>query len=135
MRRLLLIVACVLPLAGCGLFEGVDTAVKAAVTFHEQYNAGKFGEIYDGSSDDLHATAARDEFMKTLASIREKLGLIRATERTGFNARADSQGTFVELEYETDFENGAGTEGFTWVIADGRAKLRSYNVSSNALLR
>ena len=94
------------------------------MTFHEQHNAGKFGEIYDGRSDDLRATAARDELLRTIKTIREKLGLIRATERTGFNARADSQGTFVELEYE--FENGAGTEGFTWEIADGRAKPRSY---------
>jgi hypothetical protein len=133
--RLLLFVACVLALAGCGLSEGIDTAEKAVVTFHEKFNAGQFGEIYDASSDDLRATAARSEFMTTMAAIRKKLGAIRATERTGFDARVDSQGTFVALEYETDFENGAGTEDFTWKIADGRAKLRGYNVTSNALLR
>jgi uncharacterized protein DUF4019 len=133
--RHLLLVTCFLALVGCGLTEGVETAERAAATFHDQYDAGAFGETYDASADDLRATGARDEFMSTMASIRTKLGPMRATRRTGFNARVDSSGTFVELEYETDFENGVGTEEFTWEIANGRAKLLSYNISSKALLR
>jgi hypothetical protein len=133
--RLLLVVMCVLVLNGCGLTEGIDTAERAAATFHEQYNAGAFDETYDASADDLRATEVRNDFMTTMASVRTKLGSMRATRRTGFNARVDSSGTFVELEYETDFENGTGTEEFTWEISNGRAKLLSYNVSSKALLR
>lgn len=133
--RLVLLVTGTLALAGCGLTEGVHTAEQAVVTFHEQYNAGDFGETYDAGADDLLATEARNEFMTTMASLRTKLGAMRTTERIGFNARAGSDGTFVELEYETDFENGAGTEEFTWEISDGQARLLSYNVSSRALLR
>ena len=133
--RHLLLAACALALAGCGLMEGVDTAEQAAATFHEQYNAGAFDETYDASADDLRATEARSEFITTLAGVRTKLGSMRATRRTGFNARVDSSGTFVELEYETEFENGTGTEEFTWEISNGRARLLSYNVSSRALLR
>jgi hypothetical protein len=133
--RHLLLVTCFLTLASCGLTEGVETAEQAAVTFHEQYDAGAFGETYDASADDLRAAEIRTEFMTTLASVRTKLGSIRTTRRTGFNARVDSSGTFVELEYETEFENGVGTEEFTWEIANGRTKLLSYNVSSKALLR
>jgi Protein of unknown function (DUF4019) len=134
-KRLLFFAACIPALAGCGLFEGVDTAEKAAVVFHAQYDAGRFDEMYDGSAEDLRANASRDDFMTTMTSMRKRLGPIRATERSAFNARVDSQGTFVALEYETDFEGGSGTETFTWEVAGGRAKLLSYNVTSNALLR
>jgi hypothetical protein len=49
--------------------------------------------------------------------------------------RIESDGTFVQLEYETDFDDGAGTEEFTWAISDGQARLLGYNVTSKALLR
>lgn len=135
MRLLLILVTCALASAGCGLLDGVDTAEKAVGTFHEQYNAGNFEAMYDKGADDLRSTEARDEFITTLASLRAKLGQVRGSERTGFNSRIDSDGTFVQLEYETDFENGAGTEEFTWAISDGQARLLGYNVTSKALLR
>lgn len=135
MRLLLTVVTCALASVSCGLLEGVDTAGKAVITFHEQYNASSFDAIYDTGADDLRATEARNEFTTTLALLRAKLGPVRGSERTAFNSRIDSEGTFVELEYETDFENGAGTEEFTWAISDGHARLLGYNVTSKALLR
>lgn len=135
MRLLLVLVACALASASCGLLEGVETAEKAVITFHEQYNASSFDAMYDMGADGLRATQARNEFTATLALLRAKLGQARGSQRTGFNSRIDSQGTFVELEYETDFENGEGTEEFTWAISDGQARLLGYNVTSKALLR
>jgi hypothetical protein len=134
-QRTAVLMTLALMLAGCGLMEGVSTAEQAVATFHEHYNAGSFGEVYDASAEDLRATDERSEFMTTMASLRTKLGSIRGTTRLGFDSRIDSRGTFVALEYETDFENGIGTEEFTWEISDGRARLLSYNVSSKALLR
>lgn len=135
MRMLLTLVTCALAAASCGLLEGVGTAEKAVITFHEQYNASSFDAIYDTGADDLRAAEARNEFTTTLALLRAKLGPVRGSERTAFNSRIDSEGTFVELEYETEFENGAGTEEFTWAITDGQARLLGYNVTSKALLR
>jgi hypothetical protein len=103
--------------------------------FREQYDAGIFGDMYDAGSDDLRATATRDVFMTTMASLRTRLGSMRETKRTGFNARVGSDGTFVVLEYVTEFENGTATEGFTWEISEGRARLLGYNVDAKALLR
>jgi len=135
MRLLLILVTCALASASCGLLEGVGTAEKAVSTFHEQYNADNFDAIYDAGADDLRATDGRSEFIATLAALRAKLGQVRDSQRTAFNSRIDSNGTFVELEYETDFENGKGTEEFTWAISDGQARLLGYNVTSKQLLR
>lgn len=134
-QRTALLVTLGMALVGCGLMEGVGTAERAVATFHEQYNAGSFGEMYDASAEDLRATDARNEFVSTMTSLRTKLGSIRGTARIGFDSRIDSSGTFVALEYETDFDNGVGTEEFGWEISDGRARLLSYDVSSKALLR
>jgi hypothetical protein len=134
MRLLLILVTCALA-SGCGLLEGVGTAEKAVITFHEQFNAGGFEVIYDAGADDLRAAEARSEFIATLTALRAKLGQVRDSQRTGFNSRVGSDGTFVELEYETNFDNGEGTEEFTWAISDGQARLLGYNVTSRALLR
>ena len=134
-RRLVLLIACALALVGCGLMDGVGTADQAVVAFHEHYNAGRFGEVYDASAEDLHASEERSEFITTMAALRTKLGSIRGTARIGVSSRIGSDGTFVALEYQTDFENGTGMEEFTWEILDGQARLLSYNVTSRALLR
>ena len=133
--RLLLLTAWALALVGCGIAESVGAAEKAVVVFHEQYNAGSFGEMYDAGSDDLRATETRDDFMTTMASLRTKLGSMGESRRTGFNARVGSDGTFVEVEHVTEFENGTGTEEFTWEISGGRARLLGYSVDARALLR
>jgi hypothetical protein len=133
--RLLLLAACALALVGCGIAESIGAAEKAVVVFHEQYNAGSFGEMYDAGGDDLRATATRNDFMTTMASLRTKLGSMRESKRTAFNARVGSDGTFVELEHVTEFENGTGTEEFTWEISGSRARLLGYSVDSKAFLR
>ena len=135
MRRFLLLAACALALVGCGIAESVDAAEDAVVVFHEQYNAGSFGEMYDVGGDDLRSTETRDDFMTTMASLRTTLGSMRESKRTAFNARVGSDGTFVELEHVTEFENGTGTEEFTWEISGGRARLLGYSVDARALLR
>lgn len=135
MRLLVLLAACAFALAGCGLLDGVAAAEEAVITFHERYNASSFDAMYDAGAQDLRATEARSEFITTLTSLRAKLGQVRESRRTAFNSRIDSDGTFIELEYETDFENGKGTEEFTWAISDGQATLLGYNVTSRALLR
>ena len=133
--RLLLQAACALALVGCALTDGVAVAENAVVVFHEQYNAGSFGEMYDAGDDDLRAAETRNDFMTTMASLRTKLGSMHETKRTGFNARVGSDGTFVELEHVTEFENATGTEEFTWEITEGRARLLGYSVDSRAFLR
>jgi hypothetical protein len=134
-RRTGLLLTLAFALIGCGLMEGVGTAEEAVATFRERYNAGTFGEIYDTSTEELRVAEARGEFVATMTSLRAKLGSMRGTARVGFDLRIDSRGTFVALEYETDFENDEGTEEFTWQISDGQARLLSYNVTSKALLR
>ena len=135
MRLLVLLAACAFALAGCGLLDSVAVAEEAVITFHERYNASSCEAMYDAGAQDLRASEARSEFITTLTSLRAKLGQVRESQRTAFNSRIDSDGTFIELEYETDFENGKGTEEFTWAISDGRATLLGYNVTSRALLR
>jgi Protein of unknown function (DUF4019) len=131
----LVLAACALAFVGCALTDGVAVAEDSVIEFREQYAAGIFGEMYDAGSDDLRTTATRDDFMTTLASLRTKLGSMRESKRTGFNARVGSDGTFVVLEYLTEFENGTATEEFTWEISGGKARLLGYSVDAKALLR
>jgi hypothetical protein len=131
----LLLAACALAFVGCALTDSVAVAEGAVVTFREQYDAGIFGDMYDAGGEDLRAAETRDDFMTTMATLRTNLGSMHATKRTGFNARVGSDGTFVVLEYVTEFENGTGTEEFTWEISGGRARLLGYNVDAKGLLR
>lgn len=58
---------------------------------------------------------------------------MRATTRTAFDARTGGDGTFVTLEYETDYEHGTAVEEFVWSISDGRAVLHRYDLNSRSL--
>ena len=132
--RAALLVLWILAAAACGLTEGVGIAEKAVATFHERYDAGSFGAIFDDSTDDLRRNGSRSEFLDAMASVRTKLGSVRDTTRTAFDARIGGDGTFVTLEYETEYEHGTAVEEFVWAISDGRAALHRYDLSSRSLL-
>jgi hypothetical protein len=131
-RALLLAVAC-LALAGCDLRENVELSEQAVAAFHAKYTAALLGDMYDDVAADIRREETRAEFAKAVGAIRDQLGPVRATRRVGFETTTGSDGAFVQIEYQTEFENGVATEEFVWVIADGHALLKSYQVTTKTL--
>jgi len=45
-----------------------------------------------------------------------------------------TNGTFVELQYESQFDEGIAAEEFTFLILNDEAVLQAYNINSRTLV-
>ena len=121
-------------LTGCNPVKSTAEADKAAAEFHKLFDAEDFEQIFDAAHSDFQASQPKEDTINFLRSVREKLGSVKSTNRTGWQANSMNLKTNVVLTFETEFENGQGVETFTYRIADGDAILLGWHVNSNALI-
>jgi len=67
-----------------------------------------------------------------MVAVRERLGAVKSTERTGFNVNYDTGASQITLAYQTTFANGEGTETFIYDTGEP-PRLMSWHVDSPAL--
>lgn len=130
LRALVLTLLC----GACSIGKGKEDAVKAVDRFHAQYARQQFDSIYAAADKDLKQTTTHAEFVRFMSAVHRKLGPIEETKPVGWNVQRQTNGSFVVLNYETDFARGPGTESFTWRIRQGVPRLQTYNVNSPALV-
>ena len=121
-------------LTGCNPVKSTAEADKAAAEFHALFDAEDFEQIFDTAHADFKASQPKKDTINFLRSVREKLGSVKSTNRTGWQANSMNMKTNVVLTFETEFENGQGVETFTYRVADGSAVLLGWYVNSNALI-
>jgi hypothetical protein len=97
---------------GSGFITGARLSDYAVRRFHSQLDSEAYDEVLRESDDDFQNSESDKDFLKMLAAVHSKLGVSRASTRTG-NA----------------------TETFTWrKAAGGGLRLLSYNVQSNVFI-
>lgn len=121
-------------LTGCNPVKSTAEAGKAAAEFHALFDAENFEQIFDTAHADFKASKPKVDTINFLRLVREKLGPVKSTNRTGWQAKSFNLKTNVVLTFDTDFKNGRGVETFTYRIADGSATLLGWHVNSNALI-
>ena len=124
----------VLIFAGCNPMKSTAEAEKSAAEFHALFDAGEYEKIFDTAHADFKASQPKPETISFIQSVREKLGAVKSTKRTGWQANSLNMKTNAVLTYETEFENGKGIETFTYRIEGGDAILLGWHVNSNALI-
>ncbi len=121
--------------AGCrGMVKGKDDAARAVDEFHQQFNAGKYGEIWDAGAEDLKRATSREDFAALLAAVRRKLGDETGSTTRSWSVRSVNLATFALLVQDTTYATGKATETFQFLVKDGRATLLGYDVSSRDLV-
>lgn len=127
--------ALLLASAACsGFTRGSEAADRAIVVFHEQFNQGRFGEIWDGAGAELKQASSREDFSRLLGKVRQKLGDVTGSTGNGWKVNARIKATYVDMRQATTFANGKAVESFHFVLRDGQAALLGYNISSPDLL-
>lgn len=121
-------------LAGCNPIKSTAEAEKAASEFHALFNARNYEKIYDDAHPDFKATQPKADLVAFLRTIREKMGAVKSTTKTGWQASSVNLKTNANLAYSTQFENGKGSETFIYRIADGKASLIGWHVNSPVLI-
>ncbi|HTK38440.1 MAG TPA: DUF3887 domain-containing protein [Pyrinomonadaceae bacterium] len=120
---------------GCSLVtEGKPEAERAVVQFHDLLNAEKYGEIYETSHKYMKDATSEDDMVKLLTAVHTKLGAVKSSAMQSWQVGNYNLVSTVVLVQETEFENGKGTETFTFVIEDKKATLGGYNINSMELI-
>jgi hypothetical protein len=133
-RLILLLVVIDLAVASCSTKEDLAIAEREVEKFHQAYNAGRFDEIYEKTTDELQKSAGREEFIGMLETIQRKLGRTTEAKRVNWTVNFSTGGSTVNLVYEMSFAKGNGTETFDYRISGKKAVLMRYNITSKNLL-
>jgi hypothetical protein len=121
--------------SGCGgMFKGKKAAEQSVADFHKQYNDGKHAEIYFAGHSKFKTAASQKQFLEVMSAVQRKLGKVTQTANAGFNVRTFNLTTTVVLNQNTTFEQGTGTEVFTFQMDGDKAILVGYNINSKELI-
>jgi hypothetical protein len=122
-------------LTSCGLVEGKDTAEKAVVLFHEQFNAESYNDMYTAADADFRRATTLADLTQLFQAVHRKLGLFTTAEQTNSNVFASTGApTTVTLVYTSQFADGKATEQFKFSISGSKAFLLAYNINSPTLI-
>lgn len=120
---------------GTGFVEGGRKSDTFVAEFHRNMNAGKFDDIYNQSDAAFRQSSTKEDLLKFLAAVHNKLGTAGSTSRAGINVNTNTNGTFVTVTYTTQYDKGTAAETFTWRKGvTGDLKLVGYDIRSNALI-
>ena len=132
---LLLVLGALIIAPGCtGMLKGKEASTKAIAEFHKLYNDGRIAEIYAASDPKFKKASDEKQFSDLMGALQKKLGKVTATKEAGFNINTFNLTTSVVLNQETTFEQGKGTEVFTFEMNGDKAVLVGYQINSNDLI-
>ena len=134
MKRILILLSLASFVGGCSPAADTKAAEEGVTSFHDSMEAGEYAAIYDQSSSDMKSAISRDDFIKLLAGLHDKLGAFKAGKTTSWNDNATTGGHYVTLSRDAQFDNGPGTEQFVFKVDKGRTVLAGYHINSNVLI-
>ena len=117
--------------AGCSVGDDKSAAEQAAAQVHKAFSAGQFAAVYDGSAPEMKSSISRDQFVQTFGAIYARTGAYKSGKTTGWKVNYNTDGNFVALDHDAQFQNAHGTEEFVFRMQDGKAALAGYHVKTD----
>lgn len=122
-------------LTGCSDMRKAKSLADPQIdVFHKLLNEEKYAEIYSTSDPLFQKSSPEPKVTEFLSAVHRKLGKVTSTSNTTWNVNTYNATTRIVLIQSTVFEQGSGTETFTFLISDPDAKLLGYNISSSELI-
>ena len=119
--------------ASCSLSKDRKIAEQAVVQFHDEFNSGKYQDIYDKTDDTLRKFTNRSDLAKKFGFFHERLGIVKSSTCVAWSVFATTMGTTARFQYDTEFSGGMARETFSFLVTGGHARLESYLLSSPLL--
>ena len=115
---------------GSGMNAAARLSDDAVRRFHSQLDTGAYESIVRDSDTAFQKADSPEELLKFLAGVHSKLGTSRSFIRGGIFVNASTNGTFIKVDYTTEFQKGSAVEVFTWRKATDGLKLVGYHIES-----
>ena len=116
--------------SSCNDLSKAKGAAEVGVkSFHLQYNAGKYFEIYRDTNADFKVASTEYDFVRMLSVVDSKLGKEITSNQKNWQVNSLSDKTLAILTQETSFERGEATETFTFIISDNNCRLKGYRIN------
>ena len=116
--------------------QATKASTAAAVEmFHQQFNDGKFDDIWNQAADEFRADAlsmagSKRPYDAWMPHCREGLGRVVSSSTVKWTANTKGSLTTVSLDQDTKFEHSTGVEHFSFLVSDGKVKLRGWSITS-----
>ena len=130
-RSIFLIVIISLLVFGCkDTIKGKSVAEPKVAVFHDRFNAGQYEQIYSETADEFQKAATKEKLFDLLSAIDRKPGKVQSSSIKSWNVKTFNLVTTVVFVADTQFEQGSGTETFTFRVSGDKATLLGYNINS-----
>lgn len=123
-----------LMLAACGVKQAVDSAQLDIREFHARLDRQDYDGIWKKTAPEFRKASSKDEFSKLLAAVHAKLGKVKSSEQTGWQANTVNGTSTIVIAQATVFEQGQAQETFTFERDGEDLKLLGYNINAPALI-
>jgi hypothetical protein len=120
-------------LAACSPIADTKAAEAGVERFHRAMDSGRLAEAYDASAPDMKSVTSRDQFITLFGAVHDRLGTYKSGKTVSWKDNANTDGHYVVLNRQAEFERGSATEDFVFRIEKGEAVLAGYHVTSNVL--
>ncbi len=108
-------------------------ATEAVEHFHQEYNAGNYAGIYAEADECFQKAQPEEAFVALLSTVKEKLGDVTSTTRTGWQINTAGGRTTARLTYRVKYQHGKGTETFRLEGTAEKMAILSWNIDSDRL--
>jgi hypothetical protein len=130
-RTLLALLVAVASLVSCKDMRKAGGMTDAAVVdFHQKFNEGKFKEIHAAGHADFREETTEGDFLKLMEAMQRKLGRQVKSSSEGWMINSHNMKTSIRITVKSEFEQGKGTETFTYVVSGDSCTLQSYHIES-----
>jgi hypothetical protein len=110
-------------------------AMAAAEVVHRELLQGRASQVYVNADQHFRMSMTYHSAVGQLEAMRKRLGDCHYSNRPAWGVSASARGIYVVTVYSGYCTNGYAIETLRWHIEDGVARLASFRVSSQALLR
>jgi hypothetical protein len=134
-RATMFLLAFALPaLAACNPAANLGEAADQIDRYQFHYTMGEFDDMYAMTGPAFREAAGRDQFGDFVRVVSTRLGPIESTERVNFNVNTSPTGTLTVVTMRTRFEQGDGTETYTFSGHGEGMKIEGWKVNSQRLM-
>lgn len=127
--------AAIFMLSACGVEQNIEGAKEEINNFHYHYDAEEYGDIWEKSAPAMKKASNKKAFVEFLTGVRAALGEEKSSKQTGWNMQSTTDGSFVTITMQTEFERGSGVEVFTFKNVGDEPSLVGYNVNSDDMMK